>query len=109
MTIANFESNFRQLLDLLPRCVVLHQVSSFVLPLLGQRFNVSSVFLLTMIFYMHLYAVHAGCLSYDPASIAQQQLNQFLEKDSYYRKEDEPGHVLHPGTNCIDWEVLQVF
>merc|ERR1712130_234712 len=44
----------RQLLDLLPRCVVLHQ-------------------------------------------------------DSYYRKEDDPGHVLHPGTNCIDWEVLQAF
>jgi len=32
-----------------------------------------------------------------------------LHQDSYYRKEDEPGHVLHPGTNCIDWEVLQAF
>ena len=35
--------------------------------------------------------------------------DQFPGKDSYYRKEDDPGHVLHPGTNCIDWEVLQVF
>lgn len=32
-----------------------------------------------------------------------------LHQDSYYRKEDEPGHVHHPSTNYIDWEVLQAF
>jgi len=47
-------------------------------------------------------------------SIARQLLDLLpscvvLHQDSYYRKEDEPGHVLHPGTNCIDWEVLQAF
>ena len=36
------------------------------------------------------------------------RITRVLKKDSYYRKEDEPGHVLHLGTNCIDWEVLQV-
>jgi len=47
-------------------------------------------------------------------SIARQLLDLLpscvvLHQDSYYRKEDDPGHVLHPGTNCIDWEVLQAF
>ena len=58
---------------------------------------------------MYGLTVDAGSLFNDDAFNAQQQLSQFLGKDSYYRKEDEPGHVLHPGTNCIDWEVLQVF
>merc|ERR1712212_735941 len=39
-------------------------------------------------------------------SIARQLLDLLpscvvLHQDSYYRKEDEPGHVLHPGTSCI--------
>ena len=59
--------------------------------------------------FMYGLTVDAGSLFNDDAFNAQQQLSQFLGKDSYYRKEDEPGHVLHPGTNCIDWEVLQVF
>jgi len=47
-------------------------------------------------------------------SIARQLLDLLpscvvLHQDSYYRKEDDHGHVLHPGTNCIDWEVLQAF
>jgi len=32
-----------------------------------------------------------------------------LHQDSYYRNESDSGHVLHPGTNSIDWEVLQAF
>ena len=41
--------------------------------------------------------------------MSQEKNNQFAEQDSYYRNESDSGHVLHPGTNSIDWEVLQVF
>ena len=41
--------------------------------------------------------------------VSQEKNNQFAEQDSYYRNESDSGHVLHPGTNSIDWEVLQVF
>ena len=40
--------------------------------------------------------------------ITQEKNNQFGEQDSYYRNENDSGHVLHPGTNSIDRKEVKI-